>query len=170
MVTVFINGPATSGKDTFMKMCKKACKGKAKTISLADKPKAALSILGWNGEKTEEFRKLLSDLKILADEKFNMSNQYIQETMKVIEKRKNKPLILFVCAREIEDIKNCTTFLDGMGKKNVTLLIEREGVDPILSNVADAQVRDYSYEFVIRNDGSLEELQEKASNFVKEIL
>ena len=51
----------------------------------------------------------------------------------------------------------------------VTLLIERPGVKPIMSNPSDRNVRHYSYDYVIQNDGTLDDLDKKAKWFVEQI-
>ena len=51
-----------------------------------------------------------------------------------------------------------------------TLLIRRPSVENAnQSNHADEQVLDYCYDYIITNDSTMEELEEKAIGFLKEI-
>jgi len=49
-----------------------------------------------------------------------------------------------------------------------TILIRRNSVKNITSNMADAGVFDYDYDFVIENNGTIDELKNTVKNFIKE--
>lgn len=73
--------------------------------------------------------------------------------------------ILFLHIREPEEI---TRSVKEFGAK--TVLIVRNSVKHITSNIADQNVFDYNYDFVIENNGTIDELDEKAKVFVGGIL
>ena len=58
-----------------------------------------------------------------------------------------------------------------MDRENaITVLLRRAAVENLeQSNHADANVFNYEYDYVIENNGSLEELWEKAVKFLEEI-
>ncbi len=74
---VVINGYPQSGKDTFIKFCSEFTE--VENISTVDPAKKALMILGWDGIKTPEIRKALSDLKDLSTEFFDGLMKYIKK-------------------------------------------------------------------------------------------
>lgn len=155
---IIINGTGGSGKDTFVEFCSEFTK--IINISSVDKVKEAAKVLvGWNGEKDEKSRKLLVDLKQLSIEYNDYPTEYIKEQY---EKFKNdNSEYLFIHIREIEEIiKNKNLF------NAKTLLIKNPRVELITSNKSDGNVYNYNYDFVIENDGTLDELKEKARKFV----
>jgi len=82
---VLINGPASAGKDTFVKLVHElarfketgGCRISVRSISAVDRIKCAASDLGWRGEKDDKSRAMLSDLKDLADKHLNATLNYI---------------------------------------------------------------------------------------------
>ena len=155
---IIINGTGGSGKDTFVEFCSEFAK--VTNISSVDKVKEAAKILvGWNGEKDEKSRKLLVDLKQLSIEYNDSPTQYIKEQYdKFME---NDSEYLFIHIREIEEIEKIKKLLNAK-----TLLIRNPRVALITSNNSDGNVYKYEYDFTIENDGTLEDLKQKAKNFV----
>lgn len=159
---IIINGTGGSGKDTFVEYCSKFTA--VTNISSVDKVKEAAKILvGWDGEKDEKSRKLLVDLKRLSIEFNDAPTQYIKTEY---EKFKNSNSIyLFIHIREIDEIKKIKQILDAK-----TLLIENPRVELITSNSSDGNVYNYSYDYVIKNNGTLEDLEYKAKEFITNLL
>lgn len=156
---VIINGVGGSGKDTFAELCAKHTK--IINISSVDKVKEAAKLLvGWNGQKDEKSRKLLVDLKKLSIDYNDYPTTYILE--KYEEFKKSDATILFIHIREISEIIKIKKLLS-----SETLLIVNPRVPAITSNTSDANVNDYTYDYVIENLGTLEELEEKAREFSK---
>lgn len=158
---IIINGTGGSGKDTFVEFCSEFAK--VTNISSVDKVKEAAKILvGWNGEKDEKSRKLLVDLKQLSIKYNDYPTKYIQEQYK--EFKTSNAEYLFIHIREIEEIEKIKKLLNAK-----TLLIRNPRVALITSNNSDGNVYKYEYDCTIENDGTLEDLKEKAKEFVKEI-
>ena len=156
---IVINGSGGVGKDTFVEFCEKYCK--VKNISSVDKVKEAAAVLtGWDGTKDEKSRKLLVDLKQLGIEYNDAPFKYI---LKSIEEFKNEEEeLMFIHIREIDEIKKVKN------ATNVrTLLVTNKNVELITSNESDKNVMNYEYDFHIRNDGTLEDLDSIAQTFVK---
>ena len=171
---VIINGRPCSGKTTFEMMCESIL-GSAycERRSTVDKVKALAAEAGWNGEKTPAARKMLSDLKDVFtaynDMPFNDIIDYLRgwEWDLAFYNVGNHTHVLFVDDREPEHIDRLKQRLNAY-----TVLIRRPGDDDedlVLSNHADRDVFNYSYDFVIENDGSIHDLYEKAQHFLNSI-
>ena len=155
---IIINGTGGSGKDTFVKFCSEFTD--VTNISSVDKVKEAAKILvGWNGEKDDKSRKLLVDLKKLSIEYNDAQFNYIKEKYEEFIHSKSK--YLFIHIREIDEIEKIKKYLNAK-----TLLITNPNVELITSNTSDGNVYKYNYDYIIKNDGTLEDLEQKAKDFV----
>lgn len=158
---IIINGTGGAGKDTFVNFC--AQEEKVLNVSTVDKVKEAAKILvGWNGEKDEISRKLLVDLKQLSIAYNDAPTKYIVEMAKKFNESDDK--FMFIHIREAEEIEKTKKLLNAK-----TLLISNPRVKLITSNNSDGQVNQYQYDYYIDNDGTLEELKDKAICFMKEL-
>ena len=100
---IIINGSGGVGKDTFVEYCNEFTR--VKNISSVDKVKEAAKILvGWNGEKDEKSRKLLSDLKLMSIDYNNYPITYIKQQSEEFKNSKEQQ-IMFVHIREISEIQ-----------------------------------------------------------------
>jgi hypothetical protein len=165
-----INGAAGSGKDTFVELCRKFT-GDAflLNISTVDKVKEIATACGWDGTKTPENRKFLSDLKALltdwADVPLNDMIQKIERFKRGFEAYdvSDDRAVVFIHCREPEEICKLVKTLGAH-----TLLVRRAAAENIaVSNQSDARVLDYEYDIHINNNGSLEELERTAEVFIK---
>lgn len=168
MRIIVINGMPQAGKDEFVKMCQKHCYW-CFNISTVDFVKEVAATCGWDGTKTPNNRKFLSDLKDLLTQWNDVPYKKIEREIQLIEARMkshdfdpDKDGIIFIHCREPQEIHRFVTKM-GAG----TLLIRRPEIESNeQSNHADAQVFDYPYDCVIRNDGTLQELEGKAYLFL----
>ncbi len=159
---IIINGSGGVGKDTFVDFCKKYAK--VLNISSVDKVKEAAKVLaGWNGEKDEKSRKFLADLKELGIKYNDASLRYICSKAEEFKASDNE--LMFVHIREASEIEKCK---QKCGAK--TLLITNKNIAPINSNFSDREVQNYDYDYYIKNDGTLEELDQTAKQFVKNLV
>lgn len=154
---IFItNGMARSGKDTFAKFMNELIP--TKKYSSIDVVKEYMSLLGIEGEKTEKYRKLLSDMK------YALSN-YDDIPFKSIQKEIDKFLnsddqVMLIDIREPKEIKRaCKEF----GAKSIFIVNSR--VKNITSNSADANVYNYNYDYIIENNGTLDEFKNETKKF-----
>lgn len=158
---IIINGTGGAGKDTFVNFCSQITK--VLNVSTVDKVKEAAKILvGWNGEKDEVSRKLLVDLKQLSIAYNDAPTKYIVQ--KAEEFKNSDDRLMFVHIREADEIEKAKKLLNAK-----TLLITNPRVKLITSNDSDGKVNEYQYDYYIENDGTLEELKEKAIKFVEEL-
>lgn len=168
MKVVVINGAPRSGKDTFIKLCNSR-KVNVIGISIVDEIKRIAKDIGWDGEKNLRSRKFLSDLKDLADNYNDFSFNRLEKRLSIageLEKLNRLPTVVFVVARDPKDISRLVE------KYRATALCIRrtEAEAENVSNHADKEILNYSYDIYINNDGSLEKLEKCANAFMKYIL
>lgn len=149
------------GKDTFVELVSKVFNLSVMNFSSVDKVKEIARIIGWTGGKTEKDRKFLSDLKLLCTDYNNMPFNSMSE--KVKEFTESDAAMLFLHIREPEEIEKAKV---AFGAK--TVLIKRDAVKQITSNMADGNVFNYQYDIVVDNDGDLAGFESKAAEFVKD--
>ena len=168
MQIIVINGLPRSGKDTFVELCQKHCLW-CLNISTVDFVKDVANFCGWDGNKDAKNRNFLSDLKDLLTEwndvpftKVCKKIALFEGEMKMYDFDPNKDGVVFIHCREPKEIKRFVKELNAF-----SLLIRRPSVEGNeQSNHADAEVFNYDYDFTIINDGTIEDLEEKAFNFL----
>ena len=165
---IIVNGRPQCGKTTFEKFCKEKLGFFCEIISTIDIIKTMARVGGWNGEKTPEARKLLSDLKDLwtqyNDLSFNTVKNFIQQWECELEDYhvNSVPHIVFVDSREPEEIQK---FREELGA--IAVLVRRPDVeDEESSNHADENVFRCRYDYELWNTGTLDNLEEIAKNFI----
>ena len=170
MQIVVINGAPTVGKDAFVRLCQKHLLW-CGNFSTVDFVKEVAAICGWDGIKSAGNRKFLSDLKDLLTEWNDIPYKKIERAIELYEEKalsydfSSNDVLCFIHCREPKEIQK---FVDKMNAK--TLLIRRPSVENVhQSNHADEQVLDYCYDYIITNDGTMEELETKAIAFLKEL-
>lgn len=154
---------ARCGKDTFAVYLNEIVP--TLKYSSIDKVKEIAKLCGWDGGKTEKDRKFLSDFKMLtteySDMPFNAIKQRVDEFLV-----DDKFSILLIDIREPKEIEKAKK---SFGAK--TILIKNDRVKNISSNFGDANVFNYIYDFVIDNNGTLEDFRNTIYKFAcKEIL
>jgi len=165
-----INGSGGVGKDTFVQLVSTELNDKLKrfhtvvNFSSVDKVKDVAREIGWDGKKSERDRKFLSDLKILTSEYCDMPFKSMKnKVIEFMEDEESK--FLFLHIREPEEISRAVRVF---GAK--TILIVRDSVKHITSNMADENVFNYDYDYIINNNGTKEELNRKVKEFIEGIL
>lgn len=167
---VIINGVGASGKDTFVMYC--AEYGSVFNLSTVDRVKTAAKELGWQGDKSPEARKFLSDIK---DAWVRYNDGSFKDIIERVERISLDPMenleditpVFFIHAREPEEIQK---FKRHYGHKAVTVLVRGRDSGEEQINHADLNVADYPYAYEVDNSGTLEDLNEKARVFMLEIV
>lgn len=155
---IFItNGMARCGKDTFAKLLDEFVP--TLKYSSIDKVKEIAKLCGWSGAKTERDRKFLSDLKLLTTEYSNMPFKAIKAQVQEFI-LSGVYSVMLIDIREPEEIEKAKIAFEAK-----TILIENNRVKHIDSNMADANVFNYTYDYVIQNNGTLEEFKENVKDF-----
>ena len=125
-------------------------------ISSVDYVKEVAQFCGWNGEKDLASRKFLSDLKdILTIWRDIPYNQMIEQ----VGIYENK--VIFIHVREPKEIERLKVALNAN-----TLLIKNDNIVSEFGNHADDMVENYEYNYVITNNGTLQDLEKSAKIFV----
>lgn len=155
-----INGMGGSGKDTFVQCLNELIP--TLHISIVDNVKQTAKLLGWKGEKTEKDRRFLSDLKLAIDNYNDANYEYVRQKVKdFCDGKLGKYQILCIDMREKSQIERAK---EEFGAKSV--LVYRDSVKNITSNVADANVFNMSYDVKVNNSGTIEDLKEAAKEFI----
>jgi hypothetical protein len=162
---IFItNGSGTNGKDTFAKAITKYISTyKYSSINLV---KDMLKAAGIEGEtKTEEYRLLCSDMK---DRLTKYDDIPFKDVASIVEDFNNNLIdtnVLLIDIREPEEIARA---VKAFGAE--TVLIRNPNVKKIESNHADANVEQFEYDYIIENDGTLEQLDKMAYLFSEQVI
>lgn len=169
---IILNGQGGVGKDTFKEFVKQYDKKKTgldriADTSMVDRVKAIATLCGWRGQKENYDRKFLYELKQLLskynDLPYQSVKRFIQTTFCAML---NDELIypyIFVDAREIEDIERLVKDFNA-----ITVLITN-GKQLEYGNFADDNIYNWSYDYIIENTSTLENLQCAAETFWDEI-
>lgn len=184
--TFVINGKPGAGKDTFIDLVEEYVrrdirnKGKVSVVSVStvDLMKRALVLLGWDGTtKSPQIRRALSNMKDFATQLYDTPYQYVNDVFDKIRLEQEElfrqhgsrgyTTLLFVHSREPEEIER---FEKNLNAKSI--LIVRRGLKEIdgIKNHADENVENHNYNFVVHNDGTLNNLRKLAEQFAEAIL
>ena len=164
MKKIFVqNSVGGSGKDTWAEFVGKYIP--THKYSIIDLPKEAAKVLGWNGSKDEKDRRFLSDIMDLSTE---YNDSPFRDVLSVVTDFKNNLIEDEVLLIDMRDPKDITRAVEIFGAE--TILIRNPNVEKIESNHADANVEQYEYDYIIENDGTLEQLDLMAKFFVREVI
>jgi len=159
---IIINGSGGIGKDEFVEAVSKYT-----NVVNCDSVKIIkdmATLAGCDGKKTEKDRKFLSDLKALVMAYNDMPFRYVSNSIDNFLRFdfNIKNALIFLHIREPKEIKRV---VDKYGA--ITVLIRNKKVKKIESNDSDANVENYDYDFIIENNTSLIDLEEKARTFLE---
>ena len=145
---VVINGKGGVGKDTLCDFIAK--RHRVMNVSAITKVKEIAKIAGWDGEKDEKGRKLLSDMKRAFVEYGDLPTKYLLENVNDI--------------REVEEIKKFVTIVENVCH-TVTLLVKRDTGVGCWGNKSDDEVEKYHYDYIYNNDLPLEKAELDFASF-----
>lgn len=165
-----LTGSAGCGKSSFAQQVCRLVYPYGFELSTIDLVKDLARRAGWNGEKTPQARKGLSDLKdiltVWLDAPVKDIDRTIHLTVNDFESRGGNidNLVFFINVREPYEIARLAKKYDAQ-----TIRVLRESADnAIASNHADADVGYFNYDIEIENNGTLEDLAYRALKFVQE--
>lgn len=165
---VVLNSKGGAGKDTFFGYCESILGNCTKHISTVDCVKKVAEELGWDGTKTMENRRRLSMLKDMmtawGDTPFQDVSTQISNIKYTWMNGGEDFGIIFVDCREPHEIER---LVEKLGAK--TLLITRDNLPATYGNHADDGVFDYTYDYIVENNGSLTELRDSARAIIDAI-
>ena len=161
MKKIFIlNGVGTSGKGVFADYVSKYIP--TYKYSIIDLPKEAAKVLGWDGGKTEKDRRFLSDVMDLSTE---YNDAPFEDVLSIVTDFKNNQIDREVLIIDMRDPKDISRAVETFGAE--TILIENPNVEKIESNHADRDVENYEYDYIIKNNGTLEQLKTTVVEFIE---
>lgn len=184
---IIVNGPPGVGKDTFVDLATQIIYSPDYSESTnkitqigyyttSDMAKQAAALLGWDTQtKDDKIRLALSNIKDLSDEVFNTTSNYLDQrinsTYLSAKKAVNSEFVIFIVAREPKDIQRivdtysvqegCSRCGECCACDVHTVLIDstRPDFEFTPSNHADSGVYDYNYDWVIYNDGTVDDFK-----------
>lgn len=156
-----LNGVGTSGKGVFADYINKYIP--TYKYSIVDLPKEAAKVLGWDGGKTEKDRRFLSDIMDLSTD---YNDAPFKDVLSLVTDFKNNKdyaeyEVLIIDMRDPKDIARAVEIFGAE-----TILVRNPNVAKIESNHADRDVEKYEYDYIIENNGTLEQLESVAKAFV----
>ena len=147
-----VNGMARCGKDTFARYLDDYIP--VYKCSSIEYIKYVAAQCGWMGGKEEKDRKFLSDLKALTTAYNDLAFNDISNKVEHF-RHSSYYQVMLIDIREPEEIERAAKEF-GAG----TILIRNPNVPQITSNAGDAGVYDYYYDYVIDNNGTLDEFKD----------
>ena len=165
MKKIFItNGSAGNGKDTFAEFLGEYISVfKYSSIDLVKEMYESIGID--RNSKDEKKRKLYSDTKDMLTKYDDIPFKDIKSIVDDFKSNKIEAEVLLIDIREPEEISRA---VESFGAE--TILIDNPNVRKIKSNHADANVNNYEYDYIIENNGTLDQLDMMAKLFVREII
>lgn len=186
---VFINGCGSSGKDTFVNMCREfvAPDITVYNYSTITTAKILVGIIGryiggveFNRQvdaKSDQYRSALSDVKQFLDIRYDASYVDFSQYVKLIDNTSfDREYCIFIHCREPEKIRDMISYLQGAGysdynKTNIhTLLITGRTTPDMYMNESDRSVYDFEYDHHIHNLSTTESLRRKAMRYMAGVL
>ena len=157
-----VNGKPRAGKDTFAELLGKHCR--VFKYSSVDKVKQIAAKCGWDGGKMDKDRKFLADLKRITTEFNDMSYDDVAEKVAYFLKTDFFDVML-IDIREPEEIERA---IEGYGAE--AIYINNVNVPMVTSNESDANVNNFVYDYIIANDGTLDDFAETVNDFYNRIV
>lgn len=151
---IVINGKGSCGKDTLIKYFAENSGIRIMNISSIDPIKEILLKTGyWDGkEKSDEIRKLLSDMKKAFEDFNHLPSIYIQKQAEYFSTSNID--LMFVHIREPEEISRFVNYVETRLRiPIITLLVNSDRTeDHQYGNQSDDDVNNYSYDFIYKNN------------------
>lgn len=163
-IAIIINGKGGVGKDTLCDFISNHFR--TQKISSITPILTIAKAGGWNGEKDDKSRKLLSDLKHLFTQYNDLSFNYLKR--QTGEFLLTSEEILFIHMREPEEIGKYLKYATEKQLTCKTLLIKRDTMEhKIYGNDADDMVDYYHYDTIYKNNLPLTEAEKDFITFFK---
>ena len=168
-----LNGVSTAGKDTFVNMCKGYDDHRIYAVQFSSVGwiKEVAEDLGWDGNKDEKGRNLLSGLKHLLTAYDDIPFKKTVENVRFWIEPEDKHFVdaldnyeytlVFIDVREPEEINKYKKEFNAK-----TILIRNPEAEAKITNESDMNVLNYNYDYVIWNGSTLEILEKQARAFI----
>ncbi len=173
-VVIVINGRPRSGKDTVSQMvCRRmiAEGWRAHSVSSIDPVRNWLRTQGVPvDQKGPPERRLMAEVKeALERYDWQATRMCAVDVMLWLEEVPDRPAICFAHMRELDAIAMFKDFIpDDVAVR--TLLVEREGLSEEASNAADRNAGKMLTDYLIRNNGTVEDLRRVCGVFAHDLM
>ena len=163
MIVIILNGPAESGKGTFLKLLQELFDlSYTKYSSVAWAKMIVEKHFEWDGhEKTVAVRELISKIKNLG---MDYGNIPFKKVLSIYRRSYANHDDLFVTdVREPKEIQKFVAQFKILKIKCITIRIENIAKEQYAAKhlgIGDNQYADYDYDFEIPNNGTIEEFRE----------
>lgn len=147
---------------------------KVLNASTIDFVKEVAEYCGWDGTKTPENRKFLSDLKDILAQWGDIPLKKVCQEIRTwqnlwVAAGEYDKAVVFIHCREPKEIQKLCDELNTY--EPITLLVRRDAAESVKQvNHADNEVLNYEYDYVVSNNGSLSELRARAEEFLRDCL
>ena len=155
---LIVNGNPGSGKSTFAEIVSK----QAETIiySSIDHVKHVYKrYFNWDGKKTDESRKFLSDMKHFMTIETDILENDLRQ--KYAEFGYSQAKYLIIDIREASEIKKYKKMFNAK-----TILISSDLAPIVVTNKSDAQVHSTEYDYELDNDGNIADFEKAVKTFL----
>jgi len=162
---VIVNGYPKSGKTEYELFLAKHTRCIIYS-SITPVKEYAKKYFGWSGnedDKTEDWRRFFSELKHMLVAEFDYIFKDLSTQVNKFYRDTNAELLL-IDSREPEEIERFKNQFQA-----ITIFVKNDRVEKIMSNESDANVENYKYDYYIDNNSSLDDLEQKAIEFIKEL-
>lgn len=168
MIIIIVNGYPRSGKDTFMAFAND--KYRCYQHSTIDICKEICEHLGWGGEKNDESRAMLAELKQWYIKYFDgVFNDFRQEVAWTISNTYLPNDFFFVVSREGAEIKRIKDWCKDYGYKCVYVFIDRDDGRDYGNNSDNNVLSDCKPDIILSNRGDLETFKEATYDLLSRI-
>lgn len=164
-IVCIVNGKPRAGKDTFAELLNDCKDSNVFKYSSIQKVKYIAHKCGWHGGKDEKDRKFLSDLKILTTHYSDMAFEDIREHVKWFKLHGGSFNVMLIDIREPKEIARAVKEFGA-----ISVFIDNKKVKNVTSNMADANVEKYKYDYVVSNNGTINEFKEEINKFYNGII
>ena len=164
---ILISGKAGSGKDTFARFLPDY-----KLYSFAGKVKEIAFKMGWNGYKDARGRKFLQDIGTLAREYDEAV--WVKKLCNILANNGNYPeKVAITDCRYPNEIEHMEKWAKHNGYTIATVRMERKNecnlTDEAKTHSSETALDDYTFQHVIINNVSLEELEQYAKSIAEKV-
>ena len=156
---LIVNGYPESGKTTFEEIIAKHYNSIIRS-SIDCVKEYAMKYFDFDGSKTEFWRRFLSQLKKMLICEFDYIFIDVSKTIKNFYRDVNTE-ILMIDSREPEEIERFKNQFHA-----ITVFVRRDNCNKNAGNSSDEDVENYEYDYYIDNNGTLEELEKSACEFI----
>ena len=169
-IVIILNGYPLSGKDDFCEFA--AEKYNCINHSTVDTVKGFALKMGWDGIKNAWSRAMLKEFKDFYDKWFNGPFKEIVKVVNYHVKyndwcRTNPKKFIFIHIRERKNILITKNWCQENDISCYAIFIDREIIKGNQSNRADAEVANFTYDYIITNNSSLKLYKKTVIDFLE---